>query len=354
MGILLSQNRPLSGQPDLYERHSAVGRFSAYLKMLASFAGNRDALGLGYQLQFDSPYALEEPLNNFFARSGLKHNWMLFLRGLIAPQMTLDWLDLWQSPMLLPLKESHPRVLLKLVRQYLQCHLRPEQRWEALRNHYSFVLKTFQAAALKEIFSCPGALLAELPVDEVGQFSIRLVYDNLFEKEGELSLLVHDEQKKAPLFAMTFCVSSNQPGRRKIFVGGLQGCPLARDHDLIVAITRGIFGLRPKAALLFALQQLAFVWNVPTIRGVSNQNRVLPPDNQPIHADYDQFWIESGGQLDSDTNFTLPVAPSLRPISEIKPNKRAMYRRRYEFLDRLGEQLRKNTGRLGGGGENEN
>jgi uncharacterized protein VirK/YbjX len=318
----------------------------AELKVLTSFLFNRDALGRGYRLQFDSPYASDEPHDNYLARSGLKHRLNLFLHSLASPQMTLDWLALWQTPMLVPLKESHPRVLLKLQRPYLQRHFQPEERWQILQQHYSFVLGNFSAAALKEISTLSGFLLAHIRVPEVGHFGIRLFYDNLFEKEGELSLMLHDEEKKAPLFAMTFCVSSNRPGNREIFVGGLQGCSLSRDRELVVGVTRGMFGLRPKAALLFALQQLAYVWSIPMVRAVSNQNRVLPPHNQPIKANYDQFWVESSGELDEDGNFSLPTMDSPRASTEIRRNKRSMYRQRYQLLATLGEQLRQNISRL--------
>lgn len=316
------------------------------MKVLASFISNRDALARGYRLQFESEYGHERN-NSFLARSGIKHRLSLFLHGLAYPRTSLDWLALWQHPMLAPLKESHPRVLLKLQRPYLQRHFQPEERWQILRQHYSFALATFRAEALKEIFTLPGFLLADVPVPEVGHFGIRLFYDNLFEKEGELSLMLYDEEKKVPMFAMTFCVSSNQPGNKEIFVGGLQGCSLSKNRELVVDVTRGMFGLRPKAALLFALKQLAFVWSIPMIRAVSNQTRVLPPNKQSIKANYDQFWTESSGELDNDANFSLPTMDSQRASTEIRRNKRAMYRHRYELLAKLGEQLRQNIARLG-------
>jgi uncharacterized protein VirK/YbjX len=319
----------------------------AELKVLGSFVSNRDALGRGYQLFFSSPYGVWEQRKSFLARSGIKHRLKLFLQGLAAPQLTLDWLALWQNPMLVPLKESHPRVLLKLQRPYLQRHFEPLERWEMLRQHYAFALATLSPGALKEIHALPGVLLGDIHLADVGHFGIRLFYDNLFEKEGELSLMLYDEEKKEPLFAMTFCVSSNQPGNREIFIGGLQGCSLSHNRELVVGVTRGMFGLRPKAALLFALRQLAFVWDVPMIRAVSNQNRILPANNKPIKANYDQFWIESSGELDQDGNFSLSSMNSPRTSMEIRRNKRSMYKQRYQLLADLGEQLRQNIARLG-------
>jgi uncharacterized protein VirK/YbjX len=319
--------------------------------VLANFALNRDSLGLGYPLHFDSPYGLHRPPDNFLARSGIKsikHRLKLFVRGITAPQLTLNWLDLWQTPKLLPLKKSHPRVLLKLHRPYLQRGLRAKDHWKILRQHYSFALENFSAATLKDISTCPGILLVEIPVAEAGHFGFRLLYDNLFEKEGELSLVFHEERKQMPVFALTFCISSNQPGRREIFAGGLQGCSLSKDRALVVAVTRGMFGIRPKSLLLFALQQLASVWNIQVIRAVSNENRVLPPRKISNMADYNQFWLESGGHLEADGNFTLPVTFSPRDSATIKPNKRAMYRHRYEMLASIGERIRQSAGRLAG------
>lgn len=326
----------------------AIGEYlRAELKVLANFASNRDALGRGYTLHFDSPYANDDPHDSFLVRSGIKHQWKLFVRGLAAPRLTLAWLDLWRTPALAPLKQSHPRVLLKLQRPYLQRRLAPKERWEILRQHYAFALEHFRAAAFQEVSTCPGALLAEMPVPDAGLFGIRLLYDNLFEKEGELSLVFHGEERKQPAFALTFCISSNQPGRREMFVGGLQGCSLSKERELVVAVTRGMFGFRPKATLLFALQQLASAWGVAAIRAVGNQNRVPALNNHPVMADYDEFWQESGGRQEMDGNFTLPVAFSPRALTDIKPNKRTMYRRRYEMLAALGEKVRQNAGRLG-------
>jgi hypothetical protein len=45
--------------------------------------------------------------------------------------------------------------------------------------------------------------------------------------------------------------------------------------------------------------------------------------------------------------FTLPVVFTPRQLSEIKPNKRTMYRRRYQMLEELGEQIQQHCDRLG-------
>jgi uncharacterized protein VirK/YbjX len=137
-------------------------------------------------------------------------------------------------------------------------------------------------------------------------------------------------------------VSLCRPGRREIFIGGLQGFKTANEREYVVAVTRELFGLRPKALLVFALQQLAALWDVAAIHAVSNQTRNLRHRPKHIQADYDQFWRESGAALEPDGNFTLPVAFVPRDLASIKPNKRTMYRRRYQMLDKFGEAIRQN------------
>jgi uncharacterized protein VirK/YbjX len=278
----------------------------------------------------------------------LEHRVKFMSRCLTTPRLTQDWLALWRAPELAPLAQSHPRVLLKLQRRYLRDGLDARDRWDILQQHYDFALKHFSAAALKEIFTAPGALLAEMPVADAGRFSVRLFYHDLYEKEGELSLVFYDEQIRERAFVLTFCVTSSRPGCREIFIGGLQGFRVANKRESVVAVTRGMFGLRPKALLLFVLQQLAAQWNVQRIFAVSNQTRIQSQRHIAINADYDGFWIESGSRLDAENNFIVPATFVPRDLQTIRPNKRTLYRRRYEMLAALGETINKNLINLSG------
>ncbi|HTV61991.1 MAG TPA: DUF535 family protein, partial [Verrucomicrobiae bacterium] len=269
-------------------------------------------------------------------------------RGTASPRLTLDWFALWQSPELAPLIKDHPRVLLKLQRPYLLRGLDTQQRWRILRDHYCFTLKHFSAAAFAEIFTAPGAWLAEVPVSGAGTFSLRLFYHDLYEKEGELSLIFYDEQKQSRVCVLSFCVFSCRPGRRHIFIGGLQGFKPANQREFVAAVTRAMFGLRPKALLLFALQEISSLWNIRSIRAVSNETRNLRGKRSGIRADYDEFWLQSGGRLESDGNFTLPFEFTPRALTGIRPNKRSLYRHRYEMLAGISASIRQNMTRLAG------
>ena len=286
-------------------------------------------------------------------------------RSLVRMGLTHEWLTLWKTPELEPLAASCPRLLLKPQRLYLAFGLTPEQRWTALREHYAFALEVFSAATLQEVFHTGGVLLATVPTPGVGSFSLRLMYDVAFEMEGELSLVLWDDVLRRRTFTLSFSISSNQPGRRKIFIGGLQGFKAPAAKQQAVDLTRAMFGLRPKALLLFALQQLAVQWDVRQIGAVSNEkhticgrlprlrkllsrlpavNRIVPP--RDMQANYDEFWLESGGRREQDGCFILPVAFEPRPFQSIKRNKRQLYRRRYGLLAALGTEIQKNLNGL--------
>lgn len=53
-----------------------------------------------------------------------------------------------------------------------------------------------------------------------------------------------------------------------------------------------------------------------------------------LQADYDALWQEFGA-LDQDANFVRLQPVVRKPLQEVAAKKRAMYRRRYEWLDLL-------------------
>jgi uncharacterized protein VirK/YbjX len=117
---------------------------------------------------------------------------------------------------------------------------------------------------------------------------------------------------------------------------------------MIIHLTRTLHGLRPKALLIFALQQLARIWTISTIRAVAQCEHIYRHyrKRKSLHANYDQFWIECQGTLQPDHNFRLPVLPITRDLHLLPRNKRPVYRRRYAMLGRLAEEIEANLAKL--------
>jgi uncharacterized protein VirK/YbjX len=266
-------------------------------------------------------------------------------RGLLTPGLTCEWFTLLARPEMGFATHAQPRIYSKLQRPYLHKDLPPAARLAALREHYQFALKRFTPAALEKIYSGWNARLIETNIPEFGNFSVRLANRRLYEKEGELTLALFNDQADRTMFALSFIVWKNSPDQREIFIGGLQGAKRHNQPEIVVGVTRGMNGLRPKALLLYAAQQLAAHWEVKTIRAVSDAQNIFRDirlSHKKVMASYDEFWTDSDGKIDADGLFTLPPRFEPRPIADIKPNKRSLYKKRYAMLEDFTAQFQKN------------
>ena len=273
----------------------------------------------------------------------LKDRIKYILRGLARPASTRQWFQLLQNPELAIVVRNNPRITSKLQRPYLYSGLKMADRMQILREHYRFLTEYFSPTELERIYSKRGLVLAVLPhIGELGQFSVRLIFRRMCEKEGEITVFLMSDKTELPIMALSFTVTSFTEASREIFLGGLQAFKLSYQHDLVVAVTRGLHGLRPKALLLYTVQELARLWNIPSLRAVSNERciyRDLRLRKKKVLVNYDEFWLESGGRLNDDGLFTLPAVFVPRPTETIKPNKRSLYKQRYAMLKNVSEQM---------------
>jgi uncharacterized protein VirK/YbjX len=307
-------------------------------------AGSLGPLGLPKALIATAPRLYPEP-----GTKRVKDKVKYVLRGLATPRLTREWFQLLHQPGLGALVQSNPRMLSKLQRPYLHRGLRPSQRLQVLKEHYAFVREKISADVLPKIYSLSGVPLARISLGEIGEFTLRLCYQDRFEKEGELTVALAGASTQEFIFAMSFTVWTFGQEPPEIFIGGLQGFKQSTKMDEVVAITRAMYGLRPKALLLFAVQQLATLWDIHRIRAVSNERSVFSDfrlKHKNVVSSYDEFWRDSQGELGADGLFTLPATFVPRDIAEIKPNKRTLYKRRYAMLEEIGGQIRQNTLRL--------
>jgi uncharacterized protein len=77
-------------------------------------------------------------------------------------------------------------------------------------------------------------------------------------------------------------------------------------------------------ARLFAVSDAARHHRHPYFRGIKQATQ-----------NYDEIWADRGGVAVDADFFELPLSPERRDEATIKPNKRSMYRKRFEFLDAL-------------------
>lgn len=263
------------------------------------------------------------------------------VRGLLLGGATAELLTILNQPGLRALAQRHPRVFSRLQWPYLSCKFRTSDKISALRNHYSFVLERLPEAILERFARAEPWPLAVIPLDGDETLSLALRF-GLYEKEGELSISLRSEATREWICSLSFTVLAWNAQRREILVAGIQGHDFNDEKARTVRMTRGMRGMRPKAAVLFALQQLAMEWDMTALRAVGNGSHIYRSlrKRREIQSDYDVFWTESSGVLRDDELFDLPVVPPVRDVAELKANKRSMYRQRYAMLDDLAPKIR--------------
>lgn len=268
-------------------------------------------------------------------------------RALLTPWRTAAWFKRLEAPELADLVRVHPRLYSKLQRPYLHRRVTVSQRLDLLQEHYGFVGDALDGTMRNAVSSAKGLHLADLPASDPARYSLRLRYDDQFEKEGELTLALYDAALEESIFTLSFTVTNWRGGAAgtSLFVGGLQGRRGANDRDEIVALTRSLHGLRPKALLIFAVQSLAAAWGISEIRAVGDSEHIYRHfrKRREIRASYDEFWTECQGARNDDGNYTLPSRPVVRPLETLPANKRSLYRKRYAMLETLGGWIRQSV-----------
>ncbi|MFI5337698.1 MAG: VirK/YbjX family protein [Opitutales bacterium] len=262
------------------------------------------------------------------------------LRALTRLGLTNVWLSRLVQPDLAPLWATRPRLATKLQRPYVSAEWGPAERFAALLGHYELLPGLLAAGALQAIYTT-GLDLVRLKNTSTGrQLTLRLFYQDQFEKEGELTLAVMDDATGLPLAGLTFCLARSG-GRRVAIVGGLQAFPDPRIRTLIHDVAKEMHGLRPKAFALWGLRQIAVAWQIERLEGVCDGQHIYRHRHKRrnIAACYDEFWRESDGCQLPGGGWELPLQPRPRRREELKASRRKQHERRDALLGGLQTEL---------------
>ncbi len=202
-------------------------------------------------------------------------------------------------------------------------------------DHYNSVADLISPELIQEIYTdAEGLTLTSFEIDDI-LYSVRLVYEARYQKEGDMSLVLHS-QEDGNFYTLSFSLG-HENGERCIMIGGLQGPRSCEENNAkIKKLTRKLYGQRPKSLMVGLLAIVAQVWGIETLLAVKTQSHTYAAKRYSkgrIKTDYDALWLELGG-TEYDRNFySIDVNAPRRDIEGMSRSKRSMYRRRYEWLD---------------------
>lgn len=237
--------------------------------------------------------------------------------------------------------DERPEMLGILLWPYQCSSWNVQERIERVVNHCGVIDELGEAFR----FSTEERLvLADLNTEFPG---LRLVLDQprWFMREGQLTMNLFVEDYRA--FSMAFSFYRDPEGVLCTVIGGVQGRNRDDALDLYRDLTKALYGLRPRDLLLEAIRIFSQMVGGSRILAISDgyrHHRHPYFGQKSFPTDYDAIWADRGGVPVDEYFYALPAEKVRRDFETIKPKKRSLYRKRFEFLDRLESRIGEDFG----------
>lgn len=268
------------------------------------------------------------------------------LRSLLFPATTLRYLRaLVNLPDMPQAIEQQGLLPVKIHRPYLCAGLSVSERADALVEHYQFV-QTLAEPALRQLLQAnTDTVLVDIHGKNGEHFSVTCC-SGRFDREGEVTLIFKWDDIQLALLSFSII---RKNGVETLFIGGLQGASKQTGNDVIRDATKACYGLFPKRILMEVVFLLAGQCGISSILAVGDHTHVFYSlryrfsKKDYFFASYSEFWASLHGQQTRDGLYSLPLAMPRKSLEDIASKKRSEYRRRYELLDALMEQVSRQT-----------
>lgn len=233
---------------------------------------------------------------------------------------------------------KNPSQYTKIFRPYLHKGLGINDRILSINNHYEFIKKHWNKKLLNAVYNEKWFRLAEIVFDEQSHFHIVMQQSiKQYENEGELIIGLFNHEK---ILSICFNFTIDKNGDGGIFISSMQGSSkkdFPETKDTIKEFTKNMGGMRPQALLVFVITIIASSYHLKKILAVKTASHLK---SKRIKTHLDAFWADLGGEPVNKVAYSIPLSYKRKPIENIKTNKRAMYKRRYNMLDHLEKQIR--------------
>lgn len=153
-------------------------------------------------------------------------------------------------------------------------------------------------------------------------------------REGHLSLNLFKRNFRA--FSVSFSLRDGP--ERELFIGGIQGRQVDNILGLYRDWTKDFHRLRPRDLILELLRLFARAINVQRISAVADAHKIARHryfGGKAAGINYDEIWLDRGGERTEPSHFVLPAEPQRRKLVDVSSKKRGMYRKRYAMLDEI-------------------
>lgn len=243
------------------------------------------------------------------------------------------------------LLQIHPGLYEVLSRVFLYKNSTSEERWLAIKDHFSMLPKYFKTEAIQRLYDLDEGKGLRLWHNEELELEGLLHFNPGQRKEGFLTLFLR--YKGEGIYHINFRLGKGFQGEDTIWVGTIQSY-----KDVLNTtkkLTKQMHGYRPKNFIFFLLRQLAENMGIKSMYAVSDEgfytNSHLIRFKRHKLVKFDPFWEDLGGIICAEDQrfFRIPVEEERKTYETAKTHKRNMYRKRYEMLDMWIEEIRESS-----------
>ncbi|WP_314763526.1 VirK/YbjX family protein [uncultured Selenomonas sp.] len=223
-----------------------------------------------------------------------------------------------------------------------------KERAALVEAHIGFLHDVLDEQALLALYRHEPMLLWRGESCMEKEFTAFLVFEPGQRKEGLLSVMLR--LGESALYQIIFWINQAPNGEMAMWIGAMQGPNMENAKDVVKQVTKACHAYRTKNLILYMAQAVARPLQLKHIYAVSNEgyyaNNHIRRDRK-LKTDFGAFWEEAGGHVTEDSRFyELPLVETRKTMEEVPTRKRAVYRRRFAFLDDVDAQIAENMGKM--------
>lgn len=237
---------------------------------------------------------------------------------------------LTQHPIWEPIFKLNPYRCDALLRKFCDKRFNRKERLNAIVENFEIASIKFHNIK-KELVAQESLLLAKLTDNLTAYLNI----NQIDPFEGFFSINIKDENGINIYDASFTFLAPN-----KLLIASIQGTRLDNSQQLIRTTTKALHGVRPMFMIVNLFKLMSDILGCELL-GIAHQNQAKYRfnDKSKLLFNYDEFWQENDGTLDTQGYWQIPLTIERKPLEDIQSKKRSMYRKRYAMLDDIEIQI---------------
>ena len=270
-----------------------------------------------------------------------RHRALVFMvRGLLHRKQLRELYEFFQeTEVRRAVYERNPFPLEQATRAFFYAGSTVRTRIALIKEHYAYLEARLKPADFVDLaLERPREIWRSKETDI--EWNACLKFEPGQRKEGLLSVIM--AVNGTPLYQIIFWIEQ-QGGVPTLVIGAMQGPNTEDAQDFVREMTKRAHRFRTKNLILYMTQAVARALGIQRILAVSNAgyyaNNHIRRDRK-LKTDFGAFWEEAGGWQTEDKRFyELPLTLPRKTMEEVPTRKRAVYRRRFAFLDEIDSEI---------------